>query len=270
MLIVAATPIGNLGDASPRLCEALRTAAIIVAEDTRVTKSLLRALGITTEAKFLSANEHTEALVVNEVMAAAPDQAVVLVSDAGMPLVSDPGYVLVAQARALGIAVSVIPGPSAGLSALAVSGLPTDRFVHEGFPPKKGRPGYFAGLATEKRTMVFFESPHRLASTLADMAAEFGPDRPACVVRELTKMFEEIAWGTLKELHQRFPGKVKGEIVIVVGGQPAGSGDMAQAVAAVSQLQRDGIQLSVACASVAKDYGLSKRELYQAVLAASA
>jgi len=270
VLIVAATPIGNLGDASPRLIEALRSAVIIVAEDTRVTKSLLRALGVSTEAKFLSANEHTESTVVNEVLSVALEQAVVLVSDAGMPLVSDPGYVLLSEARARGVGVSVIPGPSAGVSALAVSGLPTDRFVHEGFPPKKGRSGYLAALAGEKRTMVFFESPHRLAATLADMAEAWGAHRPACVVRELTKMFEEIAWGTLQELHERFQGTVKGEIVIVVGGASTGSGDMAQAVEAVNRLQGQGSQLSVACASVAKDFGLSKRELYQAVLAASA
>jgi len=270
VLILAATPIGNLGDASPRLRETLAEAAIIVAEDTRVTKSLLRGLGVTTQAKFLSAHEHTESAVVSEVLEAAENSTVVLVSDAGMPLVSDPGYVLVSEARKRGVAVSVIPGPSAGLAALAVSGLPTDRFVHEGFPPKKGRPGYLSGLGQEKRTMVFFESPHRLSASLSDMAAVFGPDRPACVARELTKMFEEVAWGTLSELHARFLGPVKGEIVIVVGGAANTEVDWEQAVGAVQELQAEGMQLSLACAQVAKEWGVSKRELYQATVAASA
>jgi len=270
VLILAATPIGNLGDASPRLMETLHTADIIVAEDTRVAKSLLRALKITTAATFVSANEHTESQVTREVLNAAKDLTVVVVSDAGMPLVSDPGYVLVSAAREQGIPISVIPGPSAGVSALAVSGLPTDRFVHEGFVPKKGRTGYLEGLAEEKRTMVFFESPHRLASTLRDMADVWGAKRAACVAREITKLFEEIAWGTLEELADRFSGVVKGEIVIVVAGAPAASTDMAAAVLEVTELVGRGVQLSLACATVAKRTGISKRELYQASLDASA
>lgn len=270
MLIVAATPIGNLGDASPRLGTALETASIIVAEDTRRTKSLLRGLGITTTARFVSANEHNESSVVSEVLEVARDHPVVLVSDAGMPLVSDPGYALVSGARERGVPISVIPGPSAGISALAVSGLPTDRFVHEGFIPKKGKAGYLASLASEKRTLVFFESPNRLQATLRDMAEAMGPDRSACVVRELTKMFEEIAWGTLAELAERFAGPVKGEIVIVVGGAGAAQGDVDQAVVEVRARVAKGEQLSVACAEVAKEHGLSKRDLYQRALAASA
>lgn len=270
MLIVAATPIGNLGDASPRLREALQNADVIVAEDTRVAKSLLRALNLTTQARFVSANEHTESAVTGEVLESARDSTVLLVSDAGMPLVSDPGYVLVSGARAAGIPMSVIPGPSAGLSALAVSGLPTDRFVHEGFVPKKGKAGYLESLASEQRTMVFFESPHRLGSTLSDMALAWGGGRSACVAREITKMFEEIAWGTLDELSSRFSGTVKGEIVIVVSGAPATEWTMDKAVAAVSQLVAGGATLSGACASVAKTSGLPKRELYQASLLASA
>jgi len=270
VLILAATPIGNLGDASPRLIETLKGADIIVAEDTRVAKSLLRALAVTTNARFISANEHSESAVTTEVLDAARDSLVVLVSDAGMPLVSDPGYVLVSAAREQGIPISVIPGPSAGVSALAVSGLPTDRFVHEGFIPKKGRTGYLEGLAAEKRTMVFFESPHRVGSTLHDMARVWGADRLACVARELTKMFEEVAWGTLEELATRFSGTVKGEIVIVVAGQSSVTMDMDAAVAEVSRLVAEGVQLSTACASVAKRTGISKRSLYQASLTASA
>lgn len=264
MLIVAATPIGNLGDASPRLKEALRTADMIVAEDTRVAKSLARALEVTTHAVFRSANEHSEAEGVSEILTAAISQSVLLISDAGMPLISDPGYVLVSQARARNIPVSIIPGPSAGVSALAVSGLPTDRFVHEGFVPKKGRDTYLQGLAHEPRTLIFFESPHRVGSTLADMARIFGSDREACVVRELTKMFEEIAWGTLEELALRFDGAVKGEIVVVVAGAPAGATTLDDALALVASLMSEGIKRSEACAKVAKDAGIPKAELYRA------
>ncbi len=263
MLIVAATPIGNLGDASPRLKEALATADVIVAEDTRVAKSLIRALELSTHARFLSANEHSESAGVDEIVTQAITMNVVLISDAGMPLVSDPGYLLVSTARARNIPITVIPGPSAGLSALAVSGLPTDRFVHEGFIPKKGRAGYFESLASEPRTLIFFESPHRIGQSLVEMAEAFGSDRPACIAREITKMFEEIAWGTLGELAERFSGNVKGEVVLVVGGQPARSGDLAGALEAVQALMGEGVKRSEACASVAKEWGIPKGQLYR-------
>ncbi len=264
MLIVAATPIGNLGDASPRLREALASADIIVAEDTRVAKSLIRGLDIATHARFLSANEHSESAGADEIVSQAIASSVVLISDAGMPLVSDPGYLLVSAARVRNIPITVIPGPSAGLSALAVSGLPTDRFIHEGFIPKKGRTGYFESLANEPRTLIFFESPHRLAQSLGDMAQVFGGDRPACVAREITKMFEEIAWGSLRELAERFSGSVKGEIVVVVGGAPGRSGDVGGALDAVRALMSEGVKRSEACASVAKEWGIPKGELYRA------
>jgi 16S rRNA (cytidine1402-2'-O)-methyltransferase len=266
VLIVAATPIGNLGDASPRLREALRTADIIVAEDTRVAKSLIRALEVTSRATFHSANEHSEAAGVAHILSEAMTSDVLLISDAGMPLVSDPGYVLMSEARRRSIPVSVIPGPSAGLSALAISGLPTDRFIHEGFIPKKGRPSYLQGLAREQRTLIFFESPHRLGATLLEMALAFGGSREACVVRELTKMFEEVAWGTLEELAERFSGSVKGEIVVVVAGAPAATGTMHDALALVAALIAEGIKRSEACATVAKDVGIPKGELYRASL----
>lgn len=271
MLILAATPIGNLGDATPRLMEALRSASLIVSEDTRVTKSLLKALGVETSARFVAANEHTERSVVDEVLERASAEPVVVVSDAGMPAISDPGYVLVREARKRGTPVSVIPGPSAGISALAVSGLPTDRFVHEGFIPKKGKENYFASLSGEQRTMVFFESPHRLGATLAEMAAAWGDNREACVVRELTKMFEEVAWGTLRELATRFETAVKGEIVIVVGGSKgSGDADLAGALARVNEYVASGMTLSAAAALVAKESGIAKRELYQASVQANA
>ncbi|MDA3003406.1 MAG: 16S rRNA (cytidine(1402)-2'-O)-methyltransferase, partial [Actinomycetota bacterium] len=208
MLILAATPIGNLGDATPRLAEALASADLLVAEDTRVLRKLMGALGITSDAPVRSANEHTEGAVAEEIWTLATTGDVLVVSDAGMPAISDPGFVLARGARERGIPISVIPGPSAGLSALAVSGLPTDRFIHEGFVPKKGRVGYFETLQSEPRTLIFFESPHRLHDMLLDAASVLGNNREACVAREITKMFEEIARGTLAELAEHFSGTV--------------------------------------------------------------
>ena len=262
MLLIAATPIGNLKDATPRLIEALEKADVIVAEDTRVAKSLIKALQISTHATFLSANEHSEAKQADAIIALSLGSLVVLVSDAGMPLVSDPGYVLVSRARERGVPVSVLPGASAGLAALAVSGLPTDRFVHEGFIPKKGRLSYLQSLTGERRTMVFFESPHRIHQTLSDMAEVWGAQRPACVARELTKLFEEVAWGTLEELAQRFSSGARGEIVIVVGGATSDSADPTDAIARVSSLMAGGMKRSEACALVAKETGMPKSELY--------
>lgn len=270
VLILAATPIGNLHDASPRLRQVLEEARVIVAEDTRVTGSLLAALGLSTGASLVAANEHSESGQVGRILEQAEQGTVVLVSDAGMPLVSDPGFVLVREARRRGVPVSVVPGPSAGISALTVSGLATDRFVHEGFIPKKGREGYFRSLEREPRTMVFFESPNRLAASLAEMATVWGAEREACVVRELTKMFEEVAWGTLGELAERFGAPTKGEIVIVVAGHPGGAGDMEQALVEVRALLEQGLSPSAACAAVAKEFSIPKRELYQAHLATSA
>lgn len=263
MLILAATPIGNLGDASPRLKEGLQNADLIVAEDTRVLRKLLGALGINTTARMLSANEHTESAVAAEVLSAAEMGTVVVVSDAGMPAISDPGFVLARGAREHGIPISVIPGPSAGLAALAVSGLPTDRFVHEGFPPKKGRVGFFSRLSGETRTMVFFESPHRVHEMLQDACQVFGPDREACVARELTKMFEEVARGTLAELAAHFSGDVKGEIVVVIAGHSESPLSKQESIERVKQLVESGMRRSEAAALVAKETGIAKSELYK-------
>jgi 16S rRNA (cytidine1402-2'-O)-methyltransferase len=242
---------------------------VIVAEDTRVVSSLMKSLGVTTNATLLVANEHSEASKVKKIVALAEDSLVVVVSDAGMPLVSDPGYLLVSTARERGVPVSIIPGPSAGLSALAVSGLPTDRFVHEGFIPKKGRPAYLESLATEARTMIFFESPHRLHQTLSDMADVWGADRLACVARELTKLFEEVAWGSLATLRDRFAGGTKGEIVIVVAGQTGIATSLSSAVETVTSLIAGGMKRSDACAVVAKETGIPKSELYLASVEAT-
>jgi 16S rRNA (cytidine1402-2'-O)-methyltransferase len=270
VLILAATPLGNLGDASPRLVETLSTSDLIVVEDTRMTKKLMAMLNIDSSAPMIVANEHSEAGVIDRVLEAAAHSNVVFVSDAGMPGISDPGYAVVAAARAAGVAVSIIPGPSAGISALALSGLPTDRFVHEGFIPRKGRKGYFESLATQERTMVFFESPHRLASALADAASVFGPDREACVARELTKMFEEVAWGSLKELAHRFTQGTKGEVVVVIAGKPAGTTGIDEALTQVEGLIAQGVKRSDACAQVAKATGIPKRALYSASISAHA
>jgi 16S rRNA (cytidine1402-2'-O)-methyltransferase len=262
VLLIAATPIGNLKDASVRLREALETADVIVAEDTRVIKSLITSLGLSVHASFLSAHEHSEGHKADRIVTQSLTSLVVLVSDAGMPLVNDPGYLLVAKARERGAVVSIVPGPSAGLAALAVSGLPTDRFVHEGFVPKKGRVAYLESLSLEARTMIFFESPHRLHQTLADMATVWGEARAACVVRELTKMFEEVAWGSLAELRDRFRMGTKGEIVIVVGGQSAVVVSSEDALHTVNTLIAGGMKRSEACAVVAKETGIPKSELY--------
>lgn len=263
MLILAATPIGNLGDASPRLVEALSSADLLVAEDTRVLRKLMTALGVASKAAIRSANEHTEGAVAEEIWSAATSGNVLVVSDAGMPAISDPGFVLSRGARERGIPISVIPGPSAGLSALAVSGLPTDRFLHEGFVPKKGRLGYFESLQNEPRTMVFFESPHRLRDMLLDAAAVLGDQREACVAREITKMFEEIARGTLSELADHFSGSVKGEIVVVIAGAPAGAVELPEALQRVKQLVDTGMRRSEACQVVAKETGIPKSTLYR-------
>ncbi len=195
VIILAATPIGNLGDASRRLVEALESATVIAAEDTRTTVRLLSALGVANRPRLVALHDHNEKQRAGELVELAREQDVLLLSDAGMPTVSDPGYGVVAAAAEAGVVVTAIPGPSAVLTALAVSGLPTDRFCFEGFLPRKPgeRRGALAALAREPRTMVFFESPARIGASLADMAVAFGADRRAAVCRELTKLYEEVA-----------------------------------------------------------------------------
>ena len=204
VLLLAATPIGNLGDASRRLIEALTNAEVIAAEDTRTTVQLLRALGIENRPRLVALHEHNERERAAELVELARDADLLVLSDAGMPTVSDPGFVLVQAAIAAGVTVSALPGPSAVLMALAVSGLPTDRFAFEGFLPRKGRLPALRALASETRTLIFFESPHRVGDALRDLATAFGPDRPAAVCRELTKLYEEVVRGTLAELAERF------------------------------------------------------------------
>jgi 16S rRNA (cytidine1402-2'-O)-methyltransferase len=269
VIILGGTPIGNLGDASPRLREMLETVAVIACEDTRTTSKLLAGLHIENRPKLIALHEHNEGDRAGEILRLAVDDDVLVLSDAGMPTVSDPGFVLVRAAVEAGIGVSVIPGPSAVVTALAVSGLPTDRFTFEGFLPRKSsdRRTAFAALEREPRTMVFFESPHRIDESLADARDVLGADRPAAVCRELTKMFEEVKRGTLGELAEWARDEVRGEIVVVIGGAAAGASvSFEDALAEVARLTATGLGLKDASAQVADLTGLSKRDLYQGAL----
>lgn len=269
MIILAATPIGNLGDVSRRLVEALEQATVIAAEDTRTTQRLLAALGIANRPRLIALHEHNERERAAEVVGLARDGDVLVLSDAGMPAVSDPGYVLVAAAAAAGVEVTALPGPSAVLTALAVSGLPTDRFSFEGFLPRKvgERRSALADLANEPRTMVFFEAPTRLAATLSEMAFVFGAGRKAAVCRELTKLHEQTVRGPLAELAAWADAGVRGEVVIVVAGAPARAVALPDAVTQVLELVRAGTRLKDAASEVSAHTGHSSRELYQAALA---
>ncbi|NEE00364.1 16S rRNA (cytidine(1402)-2'-O)-methyltransferase [Phytoactinopolyspora halotolerans] len=278
VLVLAATPIGQPSDASPRLSEELGRADIVAAEDTRRLRRLASALGVEIAGRVVSYFEGNEEMRTPELVAALErGLRVVLVTDAGMPSVSDPGYRLVDAAVEAGIRVTSVPGPSAVVTALAVSGLPVARFGFEGFPPR--RPGerarWFAALAEEERTMVFFESRHRLASTLSVMAETFGEKRRAAVCRELTKKHEEVRRGTLAELvHWAEHHGPLGEITVVVAGASdslAGSGERAarsidDAVAIVGDRVAAGSSRKDAIADVARELGLSRRELYAAVV----
>jgi len=264
VIILAATPIGNLGDASARLVRALGSVPVVAAEDTRTAQRLLSALEVPARPRLVSMHEHNERERAAELVALARDQDVLVLTDAGMPAVSDPGYRLVAAAAEAGVPVTVLPGPSAVLAALAVSGLPTDRFAFEGFPPRKPseRRAAFAALASEPRTLVLFEAPHRLPETLADLAEAFGRDRAACVCRELTKLHEEVRRGSLAELAAWAAEGVRGEICIVVAGAPARPADPEAALEEVLALVSSGLRLKEATAAVAAATGLSSRELY--------
>ena len=268
MIILAATPIGNLGDASRRLIEALGNAEVIASEDTRVTIHLMRALGIENRPRLIARHEHNESEKAAELVELARETDLLVLTDAGMPAISDPGFPLVAAAAAAGVTVTALPGPSAVITALALSGLPTDRFSFEGFVPRKSRLAALAALAREPRTMVFFESPHRLAESLADMATALGADRRVAVCRELTKLFEEVKRGTAAELAVWAADGVKGEICIVVEGAAPPVLDLDGGVARVLALVAEGVRLREASTEVAEATGLSRRDLYEGALAA--
>jgi len=268
VLILAATPIGNLSDASPRLVEHLQSTGFIAAEDTRTLLKLANGLGIRLNAKLFSLHEHNEGDRVEQMLEIAREQNLLLVSDAGMPTVSDPGFLLVRAAVAAGIDVTVIPGPSAVLSALAVSGLPTDRFTFEGFLPRKQgeRTRLFQTLKHETRTMVFFESPHRILESLESALAVLGADRSATVSRELTKKFEHTERGTLARLVDWAKTEPKGEMVLVISGAAATEHQAIDVVDQVLELVEAGSPLKPAVAQIAEAAGVSKSELYDLVL----
>jgi len=273
VIILAATPIGNLGDASTRLRQALEDADVVASEDTRVTQRLLAALGIANRPRLIALHEHNERARAGDLVELARDGDLLVLSDAGMPTVSDPGFPLVQAAVAAGVDVTAIPGPSAVVTALAVSGLPTDRFAFEGFLPRKAgeRSRRLAELAGDRRTLVFFEAPSRLAASLGALATAFGADRRAAVCRELTKLHEEVRRGSLGELAEWAEPGVRGEICIVVGGAAEAAGaDAGEAVARVVALAASGTRLKDAAALVAGETGLGKRDLYEAALAARA
>jgi 16S rRNA (cytidine1402-2'-O)-methyltransferase len=267
VLVLAATPIGSTDDASPRLREELTTADVIAAEDTRRLRALLDRLGIQTRARITSYFEGNEAARAAELVAALQEGSrVVVATDAGMPSVSDPGYRVVVAAIEAGIRVTAVPGPSAVLTALAVSGLPVDRFCFEGFLPRKAgeRARRLAELAREPRTMVFFEAPHRTAEALTALAEAFGRDRPGAVCRELTKTYEEVV--RVCELADWATEGVRGEVTLVVAGAPESAADLETAVADVADLVADGVRLKTAVAGVAERTGLAKNALYAEAL----
>lgn len=272
-LVLAATPIGNADDASGHLLRLLADADVVAAEDTRRLHALAARVGVKIGGRVVSYHEHNETARADDLLDTVESGGTVaVVTDAGMPSVSDPGYRVVARAIERGLRVTAAPGPSAVLTALALSGLPTDRFTFEGFPPRKAgeRDRSFAALAGEPRTMVFFESPHRIADTLAAMAGAFGDDRPGAVCRELTKTYEEVLRGGLGDLATRATGeRLRGEIcVVVAGASPAPAARVDDVVGEVLGRVAGGERLKTAVAAVAETAGVSKRDLYEAALAA--
>ena len=273
VLVLAATPIGDPRDAAPRLAEEISSADIVAAEDTRRLRRLCADLGISPSGSVLSYHEHNEASRTPDLVARLlAGSRVVVVTDAGMPSVSDPGYRLVDAAVAAGIRVTCVPGPSAVLMALAVSGLPVDRFCFEGFLPRKAgeKARGLRALAEERRTMVFFEAPHRIDATLLAMAEAFGADRRAAVCRELTKTYEEVKRGELAELALWAADGVRGEITVVVAGASPTVTTVEEALPGIQERVAAGERLKDVCADVALATGLSKKSLYDSALAARA
>jgi len=270
-LVLVGTPIGNLGDLSPRALEALGEATVVACEDTRRTGRLLSHFGIASPT-YIVVNEHTEGDAVERVLRHVQNgDVVVLVSDAGMPGVSDPGEFLVTQAIAAGITVEVVPGPSAVLHALVASGLTTSRFVFEGFIPRKGaeRTRRLRELSTELRTTVLFEAPHRLERTLHDLAAACGGERQIALARELTKLHEEIWRGSLDEAVARCAEvDPRGEYVLVLeGAPPAAEVDDAQIAAAVADGLARGLSKRDVSAEVADAFNVARNRVYDIAIA---
>ncbi|HYN75616.1 MAG TPA: 16S rRNA (cytidine(1402)-2'-O)-methyltransferase [Candidatus Limnocylindria bacterium] len=270
VLVLAGTPLGDPRDAPARLAELLTTADVVAAEDTRRLRRLCDDLGVRTTGRVVSYFEGNEVARTPDLVSALEEGAtVLLVTDAGMPSVSDPGYRLVAAAVEAGIRVTAVPGPSAVLTALALSGLPVDRFCFEGFLPRKAgeRAKVLAALAEEPRTLVFFEATHRLGDSLTAMAEAFGADRPAAVCRELTKTYEEIRRGPLGELAAWAQERVRGEITVVVqGAPPPQPADLGSAAADVRLRVASGERRKAAAAEVAAATGLAAKAVYDASL----
>ena len=274
-LILAATPLGNPADASTRLKSAIESASIIAAEDSRRFHRLCADIEVTFTGRVLSFFEGNEEDRTRELLSELKSGAQVLVvSDAGMPTISDPGFRLMRDAIAEGIEVSVIPGPSAVTMAVALSGLPTDRFSFEGFPPRTAgaRLATIEKLRFEERTMVFFEAPHRLVDSLLDCVNVFGPDRQAAICREMTKRYEETIRGNLKELSTwATNNEVLGEITLVIAGAVTDSASLTAAdmVARVREFESAGMDRKGAIATVADEFGIAKRLVYAAVVDAN-
>ena len=270
--MLAGAPLGNTGDASQRLRDILASADVVAAEDTRRLTRLARDLGVTVGGRIVSYFEGNEERRTPELVdALRAGQTVAVVTDGGMPSVSDPGFRLVRAALDAGFPVTAAPGPSAVTTALALSGLPSDRFVFEGFLPRSGsgRRSRLRELAAEPRTLVLFEAPHRVAGALADLVATFGGERPAAICRELTKTYEEIRRGTLAELADGATADPpRGEITLVVGGAPATAVTRPaddELRAAVARHEAGGVSRRDAITAVAGEFGLRKREVYALV-----
>jgi 16S rRNA (cytidine1402-2'-O)-methyltransferase len=269
-LVLVATPIGNLGDLSPRAVDALAGADVIVCEDTRRTGRLLQHAGVTAR-RLIVANEHTEARAAGDVIRLLGEgRTVAVVTDAGTPGVSDPGERLVKAAVAGGHDVEAVPGPSAALAALVVSGLPTDRFVVEGFLPRSGaaRRERLTALRTERRTIVLYEAPHRLARTLADLVQTVGPDRPVALARELTKLHEDVWRGSLGGAREHVTAdEPRGEFVVVLGGAPPPApATTADVVEALQATMAAGVDQKTAITEVAAALDVPRRVVYAAAI----
>jgi 16S rRNA (cytidine1402-2'-O)-methyltransferase len=274
-LTLAATPLGNPGDASPRLKDAIIAAEVIAAEDSRRFHRLAADLGVTFTARIISFFDGNETARTEEVLSLLQSgKKVLVVSDAGMPTISDPGFRLTRDAIALGISVVVIPGPSAPTMALALSGLATDRFTFEGFLPRTSgaRRTHLDTLRFEERTMIFFEAPHRIAESLKDAAEIFGDERRAAICREMTKTYEETVRGSIHELILWSESKeILGEITIVIAGVPVGTAAKTadEIVVRVREFESAGMDRKDAISTVAKEYELPKKVVYAAVVDAS-
>lgn len=267
-VVLAATPLGNAADASPRLAQALAAADVIAAEDTRRTRALAAALGVEVAGRVVSNFDHNEESRVRELLDAARAGTVVVVTDAGMPLVSDPGHSIVAAAHDAGIPVTCIPGPSAVTTALALSGLNVGHFIFDGFAPRKtgARRAWLETLVHERRAVCCFESPHRIEQLLIDAADVLGPERRAAVCRELTKTYEEVKRGTLGELAEWAADGVRGEITLVIEGGTGQQAEPEDLVDLVLELVDGGQRMKDAAKQVAKQYGVKVRDLYAAAL----